>query len=103
MTSKKKLSLKALNKPEPKERIIARLLVERNGKPADVSMSAALEFRRDAYGLSAAEFAFVLGIERSHYNEVINGRRSLPKLAMRRAFAIGVPAALLLQPETIDV
>lgn len=94
-----KKQLAKLNKPEPKEKIIARLLVERNGKPADVTISEALEFRRGAYGLSAAEFAFVLGIERSHYNEVINGRRSLPKAAMRHAYAIGVPAALLLQPE----
>lgn len=98
-----KKQLAKLNRPEPKEHIIARLLKERNGKPADVTITEALEFRRDAYGLSAAEFAFVLGIERSHYNEIIRGKRSIPKTVLRRAFAVGVPAALLLQPENINV
>jgi DNA-binding transcriptional regulator YiaG len=94
----KRAMLKALNTPEPKEHVIARLLVESRGKSAEVSVGAALEFRREAYGLSADEFAFILGIQRSHYNELVNGRREISKKAMRRAFAIGVPAAVLLQP-----
>lgn len=96
MTKKK---LAELNKPESKAQIIARLMTQRDLKRADVSISEALEFRREQYGLNAAEFAFVLGLERSHYNEIVNGRREIPKKAMRRAFAIGVPATVLLQGE----
>ncbi len=90
--------LKVLNTPEPVEQIIARLLVQGRGKPEKLSVGSALEFRREAYGLSADEFAFVLGLQRSHYNEIVNGRRDMSKAAMRRAFAVGVPAAVLLQP-----
>jgi len=96
---KKRTTLKALNTPEPKEYLIARLLVESQGKKGDVSVASALEFRREQYGLTEREFAFILGILPSHYNEVIHERRQLTKKLMRRAFAIGVPAAVLLQPD----
>lgn len=95
---RKRQSLKQLNTPEPKRKILERLFIERMGKQADVTVGAALEFRRDAYGLGVAEFAFILGIPRSHYNEIINGRRDISKHATRRAYAIGVPADVLLQP-----
>lgn len=60
------------------------------------TIADALEFRRDQYGLSQADFAFVLGIQPSHYSEVINGKRSLPMTAMKAAYKIGVPAEILL-------
>lgn len=99
----KRASLETLNVPEPKEAIMGRLLIECCGKPADVTVSSALEFRREQYGLSEREFAYILGLQPSHYNEIVNGRRDITKKAMRRAFAIGVSAAVLLQPATITV
>ena len=71
------------------------------GVKSDVTPSAALEFRREQYGLSVKEFSFILGLERSHYNEVINGKREITVKAMRKAAAIFVvPEALLSQPDT---
>ena len=86
---------------DPKERKAARLrrlASEASGTPAAVSVAEALECRRDQYGLTQREFAEVLGLRDSHYSEVVNGRRRLPIDATRRAFAIGVPAHVLLQP-----
>jgi predicted transcriptional regulator len=51
----------------------------------------ALEFRRDQYGFTQAQFAEILQMRPSHYSEFINGKRELPKNAIRRAIAIGVP------------
>lgn len=99
----RRATLKELNTPEPKERVMGRLLIECCGKPADVTISSALEFRREQYGLSEREFAYVLGLQPSHYNEIVNGRRDITKKAMRRAFAIGVPAEVLLQPSVPTV
>lgn len=62
-----------------------------------VNIPSALEFRRDQYGLSQQEMADILGIEASHYSEIIHGKRELPKAAMCRAYDIGVPASVLLQ------
>ena len=81
--------------------MILRLLTEAQiGKAVDVSVADALEFRRDQYGLTQAEFAAILGLGKGHYSEVVRGKRRLPLNATRRAFAIGVPADVLLQPVT---
>lgn len=84
---------------EEKPKRILRLLaeVEAQAKEDSSSLIAALEFRRDQYELTQAEFAFVLGLYPSHYNEIIKGKRALPLRATKRAFAIGVPASALLQ------
>lgn len=66
------------------------------GIACDVVEADALEFRREQYGLTAADFAAVLGMQQSHYSEVVNQRRRLPINAVARAVAIGVPAAPLL-------
>lgn len=87
---------------DPKERKsnrLRRLAALASGAPAAVSVAEALEFRRDQYELTKREFAGVLGLRASHYSEVVNGRRRLPIDATRRAFAIGVPAHVLLQPQ----
>lgn len=90
--------LQALNTPEPKPDLLSRLHREADaGCKSDVSLIDALEFRRDAYGLTREEFAGVLGCWPGHFSEVMSGKRRLPSLAMRRAFAVGVPAAALLQ------
>ena len=89
----------ALNTSEPRPAMILRLLTEAQaGKACDVSLPDALEFRRDQYGLKAAEFAAILGLTPPKYSEVINGKRNLPLNARIRAFAVGVPAEVLLQP-----
>ena len=51
----------------------------------------ALEFRREQYGLNQSEFAMVLGLTKSHYSEIVSGKRQLTLEAASRAFAIGVP------------
>lgn len=56
-----------------------------------------LEFRRDQYGITAKDWAFILGISAQHYSEFVNGRRELPKKAMGRAYEYGVPAEALFQ------
>jgi antitoxin component HigA of HigAB toxin-antitoxin module len=89
----------ALNVAEPRPTMILRLLAEAQaGKACDVSITDALDFRRDQYGLTRAEFAAILGMTASHFSEVMAGKRNLPLNARIRAFAIGVPAEVLLQP-----
>lgn len=61
------------------------------------SVVDAVEFRRYAYDLTQSEWAYVLGIQRSHYSEFVNGKRSLPKKAMAKCFEYGVPAICLFQ------
>ena len=81
--------------------MILRLLTEAQiGKAVDVSVADALEFRRDQYGLTKTEFAAILGLGKGHYSEILSGKRQLPLNATKRAFAIGVPADVLLQPAT---
>lgn len=89
----------ALNTSEPRPARILRLLTEAQvGKACDVSILDALEFRRDQYGLKRSEFAAILGLTPAHFSEVMSGKRNLPLNARIRAFAVGVPAEVLLQP-----
>ena len=61
------------------------------------SIIDAVEFRRETYGLTQKNWAFVLGMCPSHYSEFINGKRRLPVAAMARCFEHGVPAEGLFQ------
>ena len=61
------------------------------------SIIDAVEFRRDQYGLTARDWAFILGISQGHYSEFAHGKRDLPKKSMAKAFEYGVPAAALFQ------
>lgn len=89
------------NEPEPKPAMILRLLSEAQaGVKSPVPLADALEFRRDQYGLTRGDFAALIGLSLAHYGEVISGARSIPKRAMRRAYAIGVPADVLLSHES---
>lgn len=93
-------ALDQLNIREPKPTMILRLLSEAQaGKIAEASLADALEFRRDQYMLTKGEFAQILGLQKSHYSEIVLGKRRLPITATKRAFAIGVPAEVLLQPD----
>jgi antitoxin component HigA of HigAB toxin-antitoxin module len=95
----KNTSAVAINETEPRPAMILRLLNEAQiGKSCEVSLIDALNFRRDQYGLKNSEFAAILGMTQTHYSEFINGKRNLPLNARIRAFSIGVPAEVLLQP-----
>lgn len=88
-------------KKETRPERVVRLMAEAQaGKPCGYSAVDALEFRRDQYALPRTEFAALLGMSLSHYGEFVNGKRKLPKRAMIRAYAIGVPPEVLLQPDT---
>ena len=88
---------------EPKPARILRLLTEAQAmRPHETTLAVALEFRREAYELSKSEFAAILGLSLAHYGEILNGHRDIPKGAMRRAYAIGVPAGALLQPASLS-
>lgn len=58
---------------------------------------AAVEFRREAYGLDCRQWSAVLGMSATHYSEFIHGKRNLPRNAMAAAYAYGVPADCLFQ------
>lgn len=89
---------------EPRPAMILRLLAEAQaGVKCEVSMVDALNFRREQYGLSWAEFGMLLGLSAQHMSEVKNGKRRLPIGALKRAYAIGVPADALLQHLTANV
>jgi len=88
---------------EPRPAMILRLLAEAQaGVTCDVSMVDALNFRREQYGLTWAEFGMLLGLSAQHMSEVKNGKRRLPIGALKRAYAIGVPADALLQHLTAN-
>lgn len=95
------IALEKLNRREPKPILMARLMTEACGKPSKVSLIDALEFRRDQYGLSRHDFAVLINMLPSHYSEVINGLRDLPIKSVKRAYAIGVPADVLLAPSAL--
>ena len=61
------------------------------------TIRSALEFRREQYGWTATMMAKALGLRRSHYSEIVHGKRRLPYRAVCKAFEIGVPASVLLQ------
>ena len=89
--------LQRLNEPESKTDIICRLIKEVDkGVPCEVSAGEALEFRREAYGLSVKDFCYVLSIGKTHYSEIINGKRRPPINLVRNANCIGVPLNSLL-------
>ncbi len=59
----------------------------------------AVEFRREQYGWTSMRMAVALGLAKSHYSEFVHGKRNLPLEARIKAYAIGVPAAVLLQEQ----
>lgn len=55
------------------------------------TVGEALEHRRLSYCLRRNEFAKLLAVSKSHYSDIVAGRRDLPRHAVIRALAIGVP------------
>lgn len=69
-------------------------------KPGDEFMPtvlAAVEFRREQYGLTCVQWAKLLGMPKTNYSDFLHGRREFPPSAMPRACRLGVPAEVLLQ------
>lgn len=63
------------------------------------SLVGAEDFRREQYGWSDSKMAAMLDLSKSHYSEFKHGRRSLPINSIRKAYAIGIPAKVLLQED----
>ncbi len=57
----------------------------------------AVEFRRDQYGLTQRDWAYVLGMRPSHYSEFVNGKRGITLKQAAKAFEYGVPSVSLFQ------
>jgi len=85
------VELEKLNRKESKIARLKRLEAEIKNAKIKISAAVAVEFRRDAYGLTASEMAKILGVSKSAYSEFSYGKRELPKKAMIRAIVIGVP------------
>lgn len=86
---------------ETASQVFARLMLEADAGPqCAVSEAAALEFRRDQYGLSAQRWAMVLGLSPAHYSDIVHGRRRIHVNAIARAVAVGVPPEPLLAGRT---
>ena len=58
-----------------------------------------IEFRRDQYGWSKGKMAQMLDMTKGNYSEFIHGTRNLPINSIRKAYAIGIPAKVLLQDD----
>lgn len=91
-------TMESLNTRETKHQILARLLADTekpqiNGR---VSFVDSIEFRREQYGLSQREFAFILRMSESKYSELKNQKINLTKPQAARLFQIGVPAEAIL-------
>lgn len=61
------------------------------------SIIEAVEFRREQYGLTQKQWAYVLKMQPSHYSEFLHGKKALPYRCMAIAFEYGVPAECLFQ------
>lgn len=61
------------------------------------SIVDALKFRQEQYGYNQHEMALALGMTDGNYSDVLSGKRRLSINATRAAYAIGVPASVLLQ------
>jgi hypothetical protein len=70
------------------------------GTPCTTSLPDGLEGCRVRYGFNKQQFAAVLGMPGPHYSEIIkpgSTSRNMTLNQARRAYAIGVPAEVLLQ------
>lgn len=59
----------------------------------------AVEFRRESYGWSKGKMAAMLDMTKGHYSEFVHEKRALPVNSIRKAYAIGIPAQVLLQDD----
>ncbi len=66
------------------------------------SVSEAIEFRQREFGWTQTRMASALGLTRGHYSEIMHGKRALPYHCACRAYALGVPAEILLNGHSIQ-
>lgn len=69
----------------------------RKEKPA--RLVDAVEFRQEQYGWNDKKMAAMLDLSPPHYSEFKSGKRGLPINSIRKAYAIGIPASVLLQDD----
>lgn len=65
-------------------------------KREPVSIQAAIKFRQDQNNWTDSQMAAMLDLEKSHFSEFKHGKRGLPVNSIRKAYAIGIPASVLL-------
>lgn len=63
---------------------------------AEIMLAQALEAKRHELGLTQVEFGAALGISQQQYNNIKSGRRAMCAPAIKRAYALGVGADVLL-------
>jgi transcriptional regulator with XRE-family HTH domain len=73
------------------------MLDAEKGVSHTVSLRDSIDFLRERQMLNQGEVAILLGMQKSHYSEFMRGKRELPVSALRRAYALGVPADALFQ------
>lgn len=56
----------------------------------------AVQFRQEQYGWNDTRMAAMLDLSLPHYSEFKHGKRNLPINSIRKAYAIGIPASVLL-------
>ena len=83
-------------KREHRQAEIARLTELVKQQCATTTQGQELETKRKEFGIRQYEFARILGISRQHYSDIKHGRSTLHLAAIRRAFALGVDAGVLL-------
>jgi hypothetical protein len=65
-----------------------------NQKP--VSLVGAIEFRQDQNDWNDTKMAAMLDMGKTNFSEFKHGKRGLPINSIRKAYAIGIPASILL-------
>lgn len=70
-----------------------------NAKPP--SLKDAIQFRQEQYGWNDSKMAAMLDLSRAHFSEFKSGKRGLPVNSIRKAYAIGIPADVLLADQVI--
>lgn len=72
---------------------------EAGEKPHLPSILDAINFRQEQYGWNDTKMAAMLDMQKSHFSEFKSGKRSLPINSIRIAYAIGIPADVLLSDQ----
>lgn len=61
------------------------------------SVPQALKLWQKTNGLNQKQMAAALAMAPTHYSEVLHGKRQLTRIAMIKAYKLGIPATILLQ------
>lgn len=69
-------------------------------KQKPIKLVDAIQFRQEQYGWNDSKMAAMLDLSRPHYSEFKSGKRGLPIASVRKAYAIGIPASVLLDEAT---